>query len=154
MHLVGDTVKVHRLASGKPSEQLERFVELLRTVLWVDAFVEGTKLMPSIIPEPNSNDEPSTTEDVEGRDLTRNDPGSPSCKWGHHGSNAEPTRCAGNCRHRDPGVANGETGFTEHVIPQEDAIPAGLLSGDGELDNGLRVSKLMKRWKEDSKLHL
>jgi hypothetical protein len=138
--VVGD-----RLARPQRHEQLERLVEQARPGAPVGLLAEGGDLTPAVAAEAGAEDHAPARQAVEHRDLAGDLPRTPARQRRHHRPEAHALGGQGDGSQRDPRVGDVERVVRHDVVPEEHAVPAGLLGARADVGQGAHVGELAER---------
>jgi len=136
-------------------EQIEALVEDVAALARVGRLSEARQLTSRIDAEPDAEDEPPSREVVERHRLAGELLGTATHDRRDHRPDPHAARHHRDGRQRDPRIGDlGRlAGRAEHVIPQEEPVPAALLRCGRQVHQRPDVCEWADRWKKYGMTH-
>jgi hypothetical protein len=136
-------------------QELGTFVQHLSALDWVDDLSEPAQFASRVDAKSQAEDDAARREVVERYHLASQHLGAPSHDRGHHRAEAQAGRGTRDAGEDDPRISDVGSllGAPQHVVPEEEPIPALLLCEDGKRDHSARIGQLVERRQEYSVAH-
>ena len=141
------------LAAPQAVEDLQALVEPVGAHARVRVLAEGAELLLRAGAEPGAEHQPAAGEQVDRGRLTRQQPGAAAGQRQDHHADADPLGDAGHRRQHHPGVHHRRLVLVGQVVPDEEAVPAGLLGLAGQGDQQVGVGVLADVRHADGEAH-
>src|SRR5579871_4773003 len=131
----------------------QRFVQPLCSLAWGKGLPEAAEFPPAIAAQTDAEYQAPAAQLVERYGLAGDDPGSPAGQGRDHCSESQRAGGAGHRRKRDPWVRDRHDVPVQHVIPEEDALPAGLFGAMRDRAETAGIGEFTERRDVETEMH-
>jgi hypothetical protein len=148
--------RVAGLVAGPQGEHKAKgFIQLPSQDAVVGIFAEPAHLAVGIDAQAHAQGQAAAGKVIQADGLPGEPVGLPAGKGGNGGPDAHAASPCRDRRQRRPGVPNLPfvAGPAQYVVPQEEPVPAGLLCGNGQVNQPAGVSEIVERRQEHSMTH-
>ena len=140
-------------AAEQPPQHVEGLVEQATPPPSVGDLAEGAELPRAVVAETNADDDPAARKMIERAHLPSQHPGAPARQRRDERADTDPLGRGRHRRQRHPRIGHAHAAGPEDVVPQVEALPAGLLGGMGEVGNPAGIGELGEGGHEQSEPH-
>jgi hypothetical protein len=142
-----------RLAAPETHQHIEALVEHGRMERIVGRLAEGRELGAAVRADADAEDQPAVAQVVERHGLAGELGGPPAGQRRHEGPELDPAGHHGHGRQFNPRIGDRHAPRRADVIPEEEAVPAGVLGFARQIGDDADVGEVAEVRRIDSKAH-